>query len=179
MPRTRNVIGTATAAAALGATLAAAAALHAGLTLSYDQSGNGCRTLIGASAHDLAWAMAPVRVLVAAWVLWTGFALWSRVVKAGDLGADAQVGGWFATAVLAGWLQVFIATDWLSAFAPLVALWLAVLAAAVVAAGFAVARRSRPAAGRLWPVGGWLLLTGAALPVGLLALTGNGEILSC
>ena len=173
-------LGAAIAASGLGGILVAAAVLHDGVTLAYDDSGKGCRTLTDASAHDLASALLPVRLLVAAWILATGIALMARLsAAAGGVGTFRWLGAIVAAAGLAVWQQAFIGTDGLSAAMPLVGLWLLVLVAVVALALSALARRRNPVAPWLWAFVKWLLVAGGALPLALLALTTNGAIHSC
>jgi hypothetical protein len=176
----RRIVAVAAAACTLGGILVAAGVLHDGVTLAYDESGNGCQTLMEASARDLASALLPVRLLVAAWVVATGTALTagsSRSVS--RAGGSASVGGTLAFAALAVWEQAFIGTDPLSALAPLLGLWLLVLCAVVALVVSAVVRHRDALAPWLWAFVGWLLVAGGALPLALLALTTDGAIRSC
>jgi hypothetical protein len=174
------VLVAAAAGCALVAVLVAAAALHGTVTLVYDTSGNGCRTLMDASARELTRAMVPVRLLVVAWILATGVALSGRLSRTAGRARDSvQVAGTAGAVLLAIWLQFFIGTDALALLVPLAGLWLLVLIAVLVLVAVAMAQRHRPAAPRIWSLTGWLLLTGGALPVLLHAVTDSGAVRSC
>ena len=163
------------AVVSLGGILLSAALLRSAVDFAYDDS-SGCRYLTATSAAALAWVMAPVRVLLVAWVIASALGL------AGKLAADAPerltdtrkyavVGAVF----LALALMLFVGADVLSAIVPLVLLVPLTLTVVVLLCLRAPVSRGR----WLWLSVIWLLGTGIVLPVVLVILTRSGEVASC
>ena len=165
----RMAAGCAGAMAALAVIVALAALAQNGAELVYEQSGNGCRALSGASNHDLEVALLPVRILVVFWVLATGMLL--ALEGAGQDWRPAAVG----VPLLAAAEMVFIGTDALSAAFPLIVLWIISLVMAAMLVTLAVRRRSAWA----WLSVAWLAVATVVLPVALVAVSGDGAIRSC
>ncbi len=151
--------------AALAVIVVLAALAKDGVELVYEQSGNGCRHLTGASNRDLEAALLPVRILVVFWVLATGMLL----------AFEGAAADWRPAALgvplLAAAEMVSIGTDALSAAFPLLALWVISIAVAAVLVTLALRRRSAWA----WLGVAWL----AVVTVALVAVSGDGAIRSC
>ncbi len=153
-----------------------AVVLRGAVELAHDESGSGCRTLTAASARDLTWALAPVRLLLVAWVIGTGLGLASKL-GANDperLRSTRRI-ALAGSAVLALALMPFVGAI------PLMAMWAVfILWPVSIATLIAVCLRAPVSRRRwLWLAGGWIVLTGMVLPVALAVVTRTGEIPIC
>lgn len=161
---------------ALGLILLLAGLLRDAVDLAYDAGGNGCRTLTSASARDLTWALAPVRLLLVAWVIATALGLASKLsaddpARLRGTRTVALVG----SAVLALGLMPFVGAIPLMAIWAIVVLWPLSIATLVL-----VCLRAPVSRGLwLWLTGSWIVVTGMILPVVLAVLTRTGEIPIC
>ena len=145
--------------------------------LAYDESGNGCSSLTATSSRELAWAMAPVRVLLVLWVIGSALGLASKLSadapeRLSDTRKYAAVGAVFLSFAL----MLFVGIpDFIVAAIPWAVLALLTLAVFVLACLRAPASRGR----WLWFSAVWLLATGILLPLALVTLTRPGEVPIC
>jgi hypothetical protein len=152
--------------------------LIGGLDLTYDESGNGCRTLDEDSRQQFTLAAAPVAAAFVAWVV-AGAARSKRRLR------EARPGGVPDSALL-GWVLCTAAAVLVATVAPFVGVWWRILLVIALtptallgaAASFVYAYRSTGGATLgsvpVAALGGTVLVFAAAL-----LMAGDGEILIC
>lgn len=154
-----------------------------GLTLSYDERGNGCRSLTGASAWTLELALLVPRLALVAWCGLTAAALQVRAARErGEAGIGRRSAG--RRGALWGFVLAFVLAgrDPLMAFVLIPYVFLPCTVCVLVWAVSAARRAWRRGGGPPWWTGlwlGWWLLTGVVLPVVLVALVDAGAVSSC